>query len=186
MNSQWHKFELHSSRIHITNVTIFWSNISFYSFFFNRFVLFCFVLFHSYNRTQQSLNYVHACWIFNIKYWKWMKTTKTIIISTLFSTSKWVHVSLFFPVAGHSFESYRFYSFWIIISNANTNTSKKKATTTTNFSITWELRDFLETKTPRPIDFSFVHFRWGSSILGQQQWTKEIFFSGEITHVNIN
>ena len=38
-----------------------------------------------------SLNYVHACWIFNIKYLENGKKTKTIIISTFFSSNKLNH-----------------------------------------------------------------------------------------------
>lgn len=152
-----------------------------YFFFFHQSI--CFVSFIYFNTTQHNLNYVHACWIFNIKYWKWKtkQQRKHLLLplthSLSLSQTNWFMFFFFsFFVFIHSFKLYRFYSFWIY--SYTIIEKKTTAATTTKFSITWVgLRDFLENrKILFPIDFPFILFLVGTSILGQQQMDKGNFF----------
>lgn len=121
--------------------------------------LFCFVSFHSYNFTTTKLELCAR--VLNI----WHKILKMNVSDEnnhyLVSRSHKQTDSRFsfFSVVVHSFESYRFYSLWIIsLFVMQTHTPRNNYNNNNKFSITWVLQDFLETEIRRPIDFLLFYF----------------------------
>lgn len=177
MNTQWHKFKLHGSHNHTIARTPHKRDHILDKYF----VFFIFSLMIA----QHNLNYVHACRIFNIKYWKWQKTTKTIInfdsIAHKQTDSRYLSFfSVVVPI--NSFGSYRFYSFWIISFLLQTHT------TTTNFQSHENYGTSLETKLRPTNRFYICCISLDFAILGHRGDGQRNFFPSwrNITHDNLN